>query len=153
MEDYITGTGQLVHVHEKEDCEGNCSIHNPSDHHMVNWPTHWRDDRGLMERICPHGIGHPDPDDIEFKRQKFGDKFADTESVHGCDGCCNEATFIEKSKKGDHAIIIFELKQDMSLLQERIDSLVSGIKLALATFIEAGDNRAEIRKILKGLLK
>ena len=88
MEKYITGTGQIIYVHDKEDCTGNCCIHNPSDHHMKDWPTHWRDDRMLMERICPHGIGHPDPDDIEFKRKKFGDKVADIESVHGCDGCC-----------------------------------------------------------------
>ncbi len=70
METYETGTGQIVHVHPRADCEargGHCCIHNPSDHHMVDWPTHWRDDRGLMERICEHGVGHPDPDDIAFK--------------------------------------------------------------------------------------
>ena len=90
MEKYTTGTGQHVLVHDEKDCEGhNCCIHNPSDHHMKNWPTHWRDDRGLMERICPHGIGHPDPDDIDFKKRNFGEKVASTESVHGCDGCCN----------------------------------------------------------------
>lgn len=43
---------------------------------MVLWPQHWRGDRHLMERICPHGVGHPDPDDIN------------PDGVHGCDGCC-----------------------------------------------------------------
>jgi len=47
---------------------------------MADWPQNWRGDRGLMERVCPHGIGHPDPDDF-----KSNDKY---ESVHGCDGCC-----------------------------------------------------------------
>jgi hypothetical protein len=23
------------------------------------WPTHWRSDRAIMERICPCGVGHP----------------------------------------------------------------------------------------------
>lgn len=93
MEEYETGTGQIVHVHPRADCEargGHCCIHNPSDHNMVDWPTHWRGDRGLMERICKHGVGHPDPDDIAFKEamaKKFG-RDASHEGVHGCDGCC-----------------------------------------------------------------
>ena len=91
MEEYITGTGQKVYVHNKEDCEGEyCVIHNPSDHHMKDWPTHWRDDRRIMERICPHGVGHPDPDDLAFKKRiakKFGRDDYD-KGIHGCDGCC-----------------------------------------------------------------
>lgn len=90
MEDYTTGTGQKMRVHSIADCRGpNCVIHNPSDHPMRSFPTHWREDRYLMERICPHGVGHPDPDDIAFqmiatsgRAEKWG------YSVHGCDGCC-----------------------------------------------------------------
>lgn len=44
---------------------------------MRSFPQSWRADKGWMERTCPHGIGHPDPDD----------PFADP--IHGCDGCCN----------------------------------------------------------------
>lgn len=75
---YTTGTGQkLLNVHSEESCLGpHCVIHNQSDHVMREFPTHWREDRGFMERICPHGVGHPDPDD----------PFADP--IHGCDGCC-----------------------------------------------------------------
>jgi len=91
MEKYETGTGQIVHVHPASDCEGEyCVIHNPSDHCMKDFPTHWRQDRGMMERICPHGIGHPDPDDLAFKKrvaEKFGRNSYDS-GVHGCDGCC-----------------------------------------------------------------
>jgi hypothetical protein len=87
MEDYITGTNQKVRVHEKWICKGNyCCIHNPSDHHMKDWPTNWRQDRFMMERICPHGIGHPDPDDIAWKK-RMG---YNADAVHGCDGCCTE---------------------------------------------------------------
>ncbi len=80
-ETYTTGTGQTLHnVHEKGTCRGkNCCIHNPSDHCMKDFPTHWRTDRRIMERIRPHGVGHPDPDQV------FED---DAEWVHGCDGCC-----------------------------------------------------------------
>jgi hypothetical protein len=54
---------------------------------MRAFPTLWRDDRGIMERTCPHGVGHPDPDDMGFHdRVNPGH----VEGVHGCDGCCLE---------------------------------------------------------------
>jgi hypothetical protein len=55
---------------------------------MQDFPQHFRFDRALMERTCPHGVGHPDPDDLEYKRLFLGDEEAAWESVHGCDGCC-----------------------------------------------------------------
>lgn len=87
---YETGTGQKLHVHMREQCQGShCVIHNPSNHPMKNFPTHWRTDRCLMERICPHGIGHPDPDDVAFYEKVRADKSVKSYySVHGCDGCC-----------------------------------------------------------------
>jgi hypothetical protein len=80
---FVTGTGQILSkTHSKDQCYSeDCVIHNPSIHHMLAWPTHFREDNGLMERICPHGIGHPDPDDPKSKGY-----------VHGCDGCCNGPT-------------------------------------------------------------
>lgn len=102
MELYTTGTGQRLRVHSKENCKGdNCVIHNPSDHSMKDWPTNWRPDRYLMERICSHGIGHPDPDDLAFKVRTSELYFEanmhpilkrrtiEEEGVHGCDGCCS----------------------------------------------------------------
>ena len=87
MEEYTTGTGQRLRVHSAERCKGeSCVIHNPSAHAMRGFPTHWRADRALMERICPHGIGHPDPDDLaHYKSLRPEDKYY---AVHGCDGCC-----------------------------------------------------------------
>lgn len=98
MEKYKTGTGQIIHrVHDREQCAGdNCCIHRPSKHHMRDFPTHWRDDRMLMERICPHGVGHPDPDDLEFKKKHGID-----DGVHGCCGCCNEDVFNKKVASGE----------------------------------------------------
>jgi hypothetical protein len=68
--------------HPPEKCAGTiCTMHNMSNHHMRSFPQLWRMDRGIMERQCPHGIGHPDPDDY------FCNTYA-RERVHGCDGCC-----------------------------------------------------------------
>jgi hypothetical protein len=68
-------------THTPETCAGEaCTLHNRSDHSMRKFPQHWRGDRGIMERICPHGVGHPDPDSPWP---------ADSaEWIHGCDGCC-----------------------------------------------------------------
>jgi hypothetical protein len=70
-------------------CEGeDCPIHHPSQHHMRDWPLNWRGDRQLAERICPHGIGHPDPDHMARVERFRGESWATADGVHGCDGCC-----------------------------------------------------------------
>lgn len=80
---YTTGTGQQMYTHEHGECKvGSCPIHNPSKHVLRDCPTHWRQDRGIMERICPHGVGHPDPDCM----------YAQQDTVHACDGCCARTT-------------------------------------------------------------
>ena len=72
----------IVNVHASNKCKnGYCTLHNPSDHHMLGFPQRWRQDRHIMERMCPHGVGHPDPDDIALN------------TVHGCDGCCVKEIF------------------------------------------------------------
>ncbi len=82
------GDATLTNVHSGELCAGRfCVVHNPSPHHMREWRLNWRDDRGMMERICPHGIGHPDPDDLAYKTS-VNPWDAEYEGVHGCDGCC-----------------------------------------------------------------
>ena len=79
LEEVILVGGQVIKAHLASKCfmDRACCIHRPSDHHMIDWPQNWRGDRGMMERICPHGIGHPDPDDLS------------EDKVHGCDRCCN----------------------------------------------------------------
>lgn len=73
---------QLLSVHHPDRCRGShCCIHNPSEHHMKTWKQNWRSDKKMMERICSHGIGHPDPDDLRVKSSYYLE-------VHGCDGCC-----------------------------------------------------------------
>ena len=71
-------------VHNPTQCEGqNCPLHNPTDHTMRDWPLHWRADRGIVERICAHGVGHPDPSQFQFWDES-GDGW---KSTHGCCGC------------------------------------------------------------------
>lgn len=75
---------RVIMAHPQKSCTydvGPCTIHLKTNHKMRAFPQHWRDDRGIMERICPHGIGHPDPDDLRVRTIKH-------EGVHGCDGCC-----------------------------------------------------------------
>lgn len=80
-----TGAATLVNVHPVDQCAGRaCVVHNPSDHHMRGWPLNWRGDRGLMERMCPHRVGHPDPDSVAWLLAN-GDEHA---GAHGCDRCC-----------------------------------------------------------------
>jgi hypothetical protein len=76
--------GVLVNVHPASACSGYaCWVHRPSDHHMVEWPVTGRFDKAVAERVCPHGVGHPDPDDVAYN-----DRIGRDISFHGCDGCC-----------------------------------------------------------------
>lgn len=85
-QEYVTGTGQHLVVHNKLECSATkdpskwCVIHKRLPGHMAAWPTHWRGDwGGFMEVICPHGVGHPAPEQ-DLTKNALG--------VHGCDGCC-----------------------------------------------------------------
>ena len=81
---FATGPVNLINLHSPDICAGRrCCVHDPSDHHMRAWPVNWRADRHMMERVCPHGIAHPDPDDLAYKLSQGIDS-----GVHGCDGCC-----------------------------------------------------------------
>jgi hypothetical protein len=78
----LENSKETLIVHSPSACYGEyCTIHNRSDHIMRSFPQHWRSDRAIMERICPHGVGHPDPDEYILTLNEG-------EWVHGCDGCC-----------------------------------------------------------------
>jgi hypothetical protein len=53
---------------------------------MRKWKMNYRSDKGVMERICPCGVGHPDPDDAAYW-QSIGKPEM---TIHGCCGCCSE---------------------------------------------------------------
>jgi hypothetical protein len=66
---YQVANGTIRGVHSPTACAGeNCCIHNPSPHSMIDFPQHFgRRGIVLMERECPHGFFHPDPDDPKTK--------------------------------------------------------------------------------------
>lgn len=75
----------LRNIHDGIECRTRpCAVHNKTEHSMRGFPQHFRTDNGLMERICSHGIGHPDPDGLPF----FEDQGIGGMGIHGCDGCC-----------------------------------------------------------------
>ena len=93
---FVDGFGNvLINIHSEKDCEPGCTIHSPTSHHMRGMPLLWRNDRKMFERICDHGIGHPDPDQIAyFHRVEEQSEFmvegsANAMGIHGCDGCCH----------------------------------------------------------------
>lgn len=80
-----------LRVHPASRCAGReipCCIHSPSDHALVDFPLNWRADIGVMERICAHGVGHPDPDHMAYVLSE--NPRTGWQAVHGCDGCCIE---------------------------------------------------------------
>src|ERR1035437_9586152 len=60
----------------------NCVVHNPSNHKGRGWPMVLRSS-GLIERRCPHGVGHPDPDSAAY--MDWASKGHGAYTVHGCD--------------------------------------------------------------------
>ena len=82
----FVGTGGRVHTRaacrasRKEGAPKNCVIHNPSKHKMRDWPLVLRSS-GLLERQCPHGVGHPDPDSARYMNWRYK---TDSWWVHGC---------------------------------------------------------------------
>lgn len=86
---FYADAGRLLQVHPvNNDCFINgCCVHCPDPlaiENVEDWPYNWRADRGIMERVCIHGTGHPDPDSARFL-ERHGKSY---ENVHGCDGCC-----------------------------------------------------------------
>lgn len=84
---------KIKNLHKKTGCKGEyCPFHRPSKHPMVKWDMVIRFDRGaLVERICSHGIGHPDPDSLAYLAALSRELEREPdEGIHGCDGCCSK---------------------------------------------------------------
>lgn len=75
--------------HGPESCGGRaCPFHAPSRHHMVAWPIAMpiTVDDLVIERVCPHGILHPDPDSLDLA--EIFDPTVKVLYQHPCCGCC-----------------------------------------------------------------
>ena len=82
-----------------------------------DWEAHkLRRETGLLEHICPHGVGHPNPGSILWMAEETG---SDTWGIHGCDGCCSHESFptFEDSLVVAHAII----RRQKEIIKELIE--------------------------------
>ena len=86
------GGYDLTSVHDPALCEGRgCAVHNhPSDHALKDASLNWREDRGILERICKHGVGHDDYDSVVYLKSLYNidDPRRRYVGTHGCCGCC-----------------------------------------------------------------
>lgn len=83
----FVSNGLLKGVHSPSNCADQpwgCWVHTPKSHALASAPIRWRDDKGTAERICDHGISHPDPQDVAYWWSIRGRDV----TVHACDGCC-----------------------------------------------------------------
>ncbi len=88
----------VANVHDAGACAGEfCCIHNPSMHPMIEEPMLLRETT-LVERLCQHGIGHPDPDSAAYVAKVHGDDTS-TWMTHGCDGCCTKLKNHDEDRK------------------------------------------------------
>lgn len=88
--------GRTIWAHGARMCQPPCAVHWPTDHGMISWHQLYRNDRGIMERLCPdHGIGHPDPDDLALRTGQDS-------GVHGCCGCCFQAKAGARARRAGH---------------------------------------------------
>lgn len=85
-EQTLLESGQKLTHHGKEACSGNCCLHGSSNHGSCRMPRQWRYDKGIIEHVCPHGVGHPCYAGVDYAMMMG--QYVD--AVHGCDGCCVE---------------------------------------------------------------
>lgn len=79
--------GLLTGAHPPSTCAGQawgCWVHSPKPHSLAHAPIRWREDKGSAERICDHGIGHPDPHDAAY----WWTVHHRDVTRHSCDDCC-----------------------------------------------------------------
>jgi Holliday junction resolvase RusA-like endonuclease len=82
---HVLESGQTLVTHSLANCRRNpwCVIHVPRPGPWESWPRLWRDDRMMIERVCPHGVGHPAVEQIEWFQEHPERHSLD----HGCDLC------------------------------------------------------------------
>jgi len=81
--------------HSKAHCYPDvCAVHRPSKTNVMRkWPFEVRLMKyGIIERKCPHGVGHTDPDSMDWAHRvydlRLGEENVEALGIHGCDGCC-----------------------------------------------------------------
>jgi hypothetical protein len=82
----------------------------------MKWTQHYRSDKGVMEYLCSHGVGH-----------ELG--------IHGCDGCCGDKSFplLPSSQSAQYEKAYQDVAKRFSLREsvhdEEICKRLEGLKL------------------------
>jgi hypothetical protein len=133
MERNVLVGGLVLNTHPAGACYGEfCTIHNPSNHHMIKWKQDWLVHENYMVRICPHGQAHPDPDEINLK----------VPENHGCDGCCDPASqfindveeLVKEYEKPDYltpintGVYMHTISEPIPGTMESLEKLLTNIK-------------------------
>lgn len=85
---------RLNFVHSQMACAyRHCAIHGTASIHPLSMePLIWDDDYQTVQRLCAHGIKHPDKDNVDYFEEIGGFPY-----VHNqCDGCCTEEGYKTK---------------------------------------------------------
>lgn len=88
--DFVGVENNVISIHNPTQCAGRpCVFHNPSDHALSKAKVSYNESLHRVERVCSHGIHHPDVDEVV----KVYDGFGETEALkfakhNDCDGCC-----------------------------------------------------------------
>lgn len=99
-----------------------------------DWEAHTiRRETGLVEHLCPHGVGHPNPGSVIWMAEVTGQE---SWGVHGCDGCCRDESFpsLEDSLRHCHAIIRQQRSRLHDLLTEQEEKREVVLQRALSCY-------------------
>lgn len=89
----LRGTAYLNPIFIHATCTGFCPFHKRSGHPLRSAPMAWRENLGRVDRVCPHGVIHPDTDSLGYLRKThLWDTISINDPQHreDCDGCCGQ---------------------------------------------------------------
>lgn len=104
----------VLGVHSADHCAPMpCPVHRPSNHHMREWPKDFKREWRIVTRVCPHGIQHPDPDDLDWLERMR--RPTDLPRAHECDGCCGKAPAAKQASN----LLVLEDNDSLALFLAR----------------------------------
>lgn len=127
----------LLNIHPPEQCAGRpCTVHNPSQHHMASWKAHWEDHYKIVLRECTHGVLHPDPDEVSFRRDR-GRPWHLASLEHDCDCCCQPPVELQRKAISGSPELKDVLRQDFKGADKAFGDAVNDLQEASQRWLEA----------------
>lgn len=154
MEQHILESGQVLQTHPRGVCMGTwCCIHAPMPGPWESWPRWWREDRGIMERTCPHGVGHPVAEMYEPAIAMGHEGML----VHGCYcGCPCSPVDLPSWAVKEGLLESTPVNPNFLLLREQVDDLLidvaqffSGVPVAAGLSERLQEFLMTVRKLTK----